>query len=269
MAPSAPWVDGPWTLLETPSATKDISDHPAHYIANEMAFAHNAMLRGLNALYLQAPHIPVADASDFLFFTASWAAWVMHHHTIEESSMFPFFESVSGVTPDALQHNISQHHAFADGLAALHTYATSTSASNYSGARVRELIESFAKPLREHLADEIPTLWALDTVGAQHSRQLLEIYQKCEADAGKQDKSVVPPMVLGLCDKTFQGGNDWPKMPIGSAYIVHYIFGRKHRGAWRFLPCDTWGTPKALGFLGNENERKGSGKEEWEEMGKR
>ncbi|KAF2114888.1 heterokaryon incompatibility protein-domain-containing protein [Lophiotrema nucula] len=137
------------------------------------------------------------------------------------------------------------HHEFAEGLGALHEYSTKTAPKEFC-----RLIDAFAKPIRKHLADEIATLWAIDSVttDSAESRKLLEIYEYCEAEAGKQDKHVVSPMVLGLCDKTFEGGNDWPKMPIGSAYLVHYLFGRKHRGAWRFLPCDTWGQPRELAF---------------------
>jgi hemerythrin-like domain-containing protein len=227
-------------------------DHPAHYIANEMAWAHNSMLRGLNAIYLQAPHIPSEDAQDFQFFIASWAEWVLHHHKIEESEMFPAFQSVLGVAPGSLEHNVEQHHEFSGGLSNLHKYAKETPSTKYSGDHVQSLIHGFAKALRQHLVDEIDTLWAMDSVKSdtEHSAKLLEIYKHCENEAGKQDKNVVPPMVLGLCDKTFEGGNDWPKMPMGSAYFVHYLFGRKHRGAWRFLPCDTWRNPKPLQFLG-------------------
>lgn len=61
-------------------------------------------------------------------------------------------------------------------------------------------------------------------------------------------QTVVPPMVLGLRDITFRGGNTWPVMPPLSEYFVHYIFAWKHSGSWRFLPCDTWGTPRPLAF---------------------
>jgi hemerythrin-like domain-containing protein len=223
-----------------------------------MAFAHNAMLRGLNAIYLQAPHISPEDVPDFQFFIASWASWVLHHHTIEETKMFPAFELVRGVALGSLQNNVKQHHEFADGLSTLHNYAEQSSPTLYSGVRVQSLIDGFAKVLRQHLADEIDTLWAMDSVeqGTEHSEKLLEIYQHCEKEASKQDKHVVPPMVLGLCDKTFEGGNDWPKMPLGSAYFVHYIFGRKHRGSWRFLPCDSWRNPKPLQFVGSANRTR-------------
>ncbi|KAF1957228.1 hypothetical protein CC80DRAFT_411683 [Byssothecium circinans] len=248
------WADKPLPLLQTPSATNDTPGHPAHYIANEMVFAHNAMLRGLNAIYNQAPNIPSSDVADFLFFTASWTAWVKHHHIIEETTMFPSFEKVKGVKSGSLQHNAEQHHGFSDGLNTLYQYSTETQPPNYSGKKVQELIDGFAGLLYQHLADEIDTLWAMDSVPANTAEagQILTVYKQCEAEAGKQDKNVVPPMVLGLCDKTFQGGNEWPKMPWGSAYIVHYLFARKHRGAWRFLPCDTWGQPRELLFASEE-----------------
>jgi len=232
------------------------SDHPAHYIANEMAYAHNAMIRGLNAIYLQAPHVPQECAEDFLFFISSWCAWVMHHHNMEESAMFPGFESVSGVIKGSLQSNIDQHHAFSDGLETLHRYATTTSPSSlsFSGEKIQMYIDNFAKPFHEHLADEIETLWAMDSVaaGSSASQKLLKIYKECEANAGRQDKFVVPPMVLGLCDRTFEGGNNWPVLPTGATYIVHYILGGRHRGAWRFLPSDSWRNPRPLQFLGEK-----------------
>ena len=223
-----------------------------------MTWAHNAMLRGLNAIYLQAPHVQQGDAVDFLFFIASWSAWVLHHHIIEEKQMFPGFEAVPGVAPGSLSHNVEQHHEFSEGLSGLQKYATATTADRYSGAHVQELVDGFSPILRQHLADEIDTLWAMDSVAAntEHSKKLLDVYQECEAEAGKQDKTVVPPMVLGLCDKTFEGGNDWPKMPMGSAYFVHYLFARKHSKAWRFLPCDTFRNPRPLAFLGSNGAGK-------------
>ncbi|KAI1266293.1 hypothetical protein F5Y18DRAFT_426191 [Xylariaceae sp. FL1019] len=252
MPPLGKWADGPFPLIQTPSATKDITDHTAHHIANEMAFAHNAMLRGLNSIYLQAPHVSAKDASDFLFFIASWSGWVLHHHNLEEANMFPKFEAVPGIQAGQLAQNLHQHELFASGLESLSQYAVRTPAGAYDGKRVTDLIDGFAQHMAQHLADEIDTLWSLDCCDKGQEKKLLQIYKDAETEAGKQDKSVVPPMVLGLCDKTFQDGNDWPAMPPGSAYFVHYIFARKHRGAWRFLPSDTFRTPRPLACLGSE-----------------
>ncbi|KAI1148011.1 hypothetical protein F4825DRAFT_465227 [Nemania diffusa] len=97
-----PWADQPWPLIETPSRTQAIT-HPALHIANEIALIHNAMLRGLNAIYLQAPHVQKApDVADFLFITQSWSTWLLDHHSLKEGIMLPGFEAVLGVPAGTL-----------------------------------------------------------------------------------------------------------------------------------------------------------------------
>ena len=104
--------------------TKD--EHSSVYIANEMAFAHNAMIRGINSIYNQASHVHNAkDIADFLFFVRSWADWVGHHHQWEETLMFPGFEKVIGKA-GFLQSNLDQHHAFEPGLKKLLEFAIQT-----------------------------------------------------------------------------------------------------------------------------------------------
>ncbi|KAL1989027.1 hypothetical protein VTN96DRAFT_5790 [Rasamsonia emersonii] len=110
-----------------------------------------------------------------------------------------------------------------------------------------------APGLRQHLSDEIQSLLSMRPYDGE---ALLKVYKDCEAEAGKQDKNVIPPMVLGLRDVTFQGGNQWPAMPPLSEWIVHYVFARKHSGSWRFLPCDTWGRPRPLALA--EDQSSGS-----------
>jgi hypothetical protein len=57
------------------------------------------------------------------------------------------------------------------------------------------------------------------------------------------------PLFLGLCDKTFQGGNNWPNnMPGFVPYIVDWGFAWNHRSVWRLLPCDMHGKPRPLPF---------------------
>ena len=133
--------------------TASQDDHPAHYIADVMAYTHDAMIRGLNSIYNQARHIPAnkTDISDFLFFIEAWAAWILHHHDLEEKFMFPGFERVLG-NPGALAVSSAQHEVFASGLEELHNYAKdSRSVDAYSGAYVCELIGRFADSFCEHL----------------------------------------------------------------------------------------------------------------------
>ncbi|KAL7623473.1 hypothetical protein AAE478_007155 [Parahypoxylon ruwenzoriense] len=114
-----PWADGPWPLIETPSRRQHITQ-PAQHIANELAHAHNAMLRGLNAIFLQAPYIPLprphphpqddhdddddadAAAADFSFLAHTWASWVLAHHTLKETAVIPALDAALGLPPGSL-----------------------------------------------------------------------------------------------------------------------------------------------------------------------
>ncbi|KAI8624472.1 hypothetical protein F5Y19DRAFT_316753 [Xylariaceae sp. FL1651] len=97
-----PWANEPWPLIEPPSRTQHIT-HPALHIANEIALIHNAMLRGLNAIYLQAPHVrQVQDVADLLFLVECWSAWLLDHHDLKENVMLPGFEKALSVQPGTL-----------------------------------------------------------------------------------------------------------------------------------------------------------------------
>jgi len=126
-----------------------------------MAFSHNAILRGINCIYLQALNVKkTEDIEDLLFLTRLWTKWLMNHHDIEEDRIFPGFEEVAG-KPGLLNANVQQHHIFSGSLEDLLAYATSTSPKEYSGQRLRAIIDSFSEPLCIHLHEEVDTLLSL------------------------------------------------------------------------------------------------------------
>lgn len=223
-----------------------------------MAHAHNCMLRGLNAIYHQAPHVKSrVDIADLVFLTASWVAWLTHHHQLEEETMFPGFEAAVN-QPGLLTAAVEQHEVFARELDGLRQYAAmSDVVQNFEAGELRKRIEALGPPLREHLADEIGMLQRMREFcegpgGEERAQGLLRVYQASQAEAAKQDKFLVPPMVMGLRDKTYENGNEWPKIPGGavSEFVIAHVLSVKHRGTWRFLPCDHWGRPRPLAFLG-------------------
>jgi hemerythrin-like domain-containing protein len=167
------------------SLIRQQDEHSSVYIANEMAFAHNAMIRGINSIFNQAPHVhKTEDIADFLFFVRSWANWVGHHHHLEETLMFSSFEEVMD-KPGFLQANVEQHRAFEPGLKQLQAFANDTKPKDYKFETLQGIIQDFASGFQQHLHDEIPTLLAMRPYD---SDALLEVYKKCEAVAGKQEK---------------------------------------------------------------------------------
>ncbi|KAJ3576970.1 hypothetical protein NPX13_g3534 [Xylaria arbuscula] len=49
------------------------------------------------------------------------------------------------------------------------------------------------------------------------------------------------------------GGNkgDWPRFSVPAIHAIADKLSARHEGAWRFLPCDVWGRPRELPFLGD------------------
>lgn len=139
-------------------------------IASEMANVHNMMVRGLNAIYLQAPHVQPSDEKHFCTFIMHWHKLIFTHHAGEEEHAFPAIEAMAGVK-GIMNNNVEQHHAFHGGLETLGAYVTDCKAGKqkYDGRKIVEIIDGFGAALAEHLADEIPTLVGLRQYGEKMS----------------------------------------------------------------------------------------------------
>jgi hypothetical protein len=145
-----------------------------------MSLAHNGIIRGLNSLYLQAPHLPprdVATARDFLTYCQCWSESMHHHHDAEEEIYFPAIESITGVT-GLMEQNIEQHRAFTPGFEAFETYCRTCPPEEFDGRKLRSLVEGFAEPLVKHLHEEIETLRALDGYDSTRLREAYKAFVK-------------------------------------------------------------------------------------------
>ncbi|KXJ88328.1 hypothetical protein Micbo1qcDRAFT_190081 [Microdochium bolleyi] len=263
----ATWADEPFALIPTPSQRiKD--DHSYVFVASEMAHVHNTLIRGLNAILLQGPHVPDAsdpkdynqtDVQDLLYYVRCWCEMVNHHHDVEEAFIFPELEKFSG-QPGLMEDPRHQHSLFHDGMERLLAYATATTPAEYrwlGDSGMKHIIDSFSKALTDHLYAEIEVLLKL---GHLDSEGLKKTWIKAEdiakAKGGLSLLYTVFPCVLGCADKTYEGGNDFPPLPWIMPYLVKYWFARGV-GAWRFNPCDFFGQPRPLCFGPHSGEYTG------------
>jgi hypothetical protein len=87
------------------------------------------------------------------------------HHDAEEAVLFPEIEKVTG-EEGIMNRNVEQHHGFLPGLEAWSQYSSDCmkkeGPSKFDATQFTKLIGSFAPQLVAHLAEEIPTLLALD-----------------------------------------------------------------------------------------------------------
>ena len=136
-----------------------------------MALAHNCILRALNSILLQAPHIPTStepgyraqDVADLLFYTASYVNFVEHHHHAEETRLFPGIKKVAG-QPGLMEGLKRQHATFWPGLEGLLAYTEKTKPMSYrweGEGGTKAIIDGFATAMTEHLYEEVEVLLSL------------------------------------------------------------------------------------------------------------
>lgn len=135
-------------------------------LASEMCHVHNMVLRGLNSIYLQAPHITPADEKPFCRYVLGWYNLLHSHHSGEEADFFPTVEKMTGVK-GLMDNNVDQHKAFHDGMDSLKAFADAVVADKekYDASRLVTLIDDFGPALTQHLGDEIPTILSLRQYG--------------------------------------------------------------------------------------------------------
>ncbi|KAK5173482.1 uncharacterized protein LTR77_002163 [Saxophila tyrrhenica] len=214
-----------------------------------MSLAHNGIIRGLNSIYLQAPHLPKDQTiiRDFLIYCQCWCESMHHHHDAEEEEFFPSIESITDVK-GLMQRNVDQHAAFTPSFEAFQAYANTCKPADYDAQKLTSLVEAFAEPLTLHLREEIDTLRALDKYDSEKIRAA---YKRFEKMLMNTDNQRIAPLVFGTADRAFEGGmHDFPSVPGFVPYIINYVFARKYHGAWRFNPCTAWRDRRELAFVG-------------------
>jgi hypothetical protein len=218
-------------------------------VATEMVCVHNMLIRGLNAIYLQAPSISPKDEQSFLHFTEQWLKVLHSHHHGEEEDFFPLLERLTG-EKGIMDANVEQHHAFEKGVSKFETYicACLNGTEKYNGIKVTEIVDEFGLILREHLADEIPTLLGLRRFGDK----LACLKQMFEKEGEKHMKEVGmfsgAVWCLAVHDFGYENGihRNFPPAPGIILWVLRNLAWWLHSDWWKFAPCDRQGELKPL-----------------------
>ncbi|MCJ1458856.1 hypothetical protein MMC28_009230 [Mycoblastus sanguinarius] len=207
------------------------------------------MLRSLNSIYLQAPHVKApTDIKDFLFYCSCWYEMVEHHHHVEEEYFFPTIERIAH-KPGLMEVNVEQHESFHPGFYRFRDYVRNTNPDDFDGELLQGIMDGFSPILQQHLKEEIGTLLELKDCDEEQLRACYKILEEKVLDC---DKSTVYPFVMGTVDWTYEGGMHrglFPPVPFFMPYLIKYWYERRYGGCWRFSPCDGFGNPRPLLFL--------------------
>ncbi|KAJ2981744.1 hypothetical protein NUW58_g6610 [Xylaria curta] len=253
---SSIYASHPFQLLTTPTYQLRNNEEPNEFVnaATHMALAHNLIIRPLNAMYLQAPHIESEQQKPFLEFAELWYRVVEHHHRTEEEILFPMLQEMTG-DKNVMQENTRQHDAFQTGLASFADYVRQCLAGKeFDGKELIRLFDGFAPILCQHLSDEIPTLVALEQYGARvsgyHAKFAAEV-EKTQQELGVLAGAV---FVMATHDVEFEGGihKDFPPIPSAITWGLRNLAWWAHRDWWQFAPCDRLGKMRPLSYVSNQ-----------------
>ncbi|KAF1808215.1 hypothetical protein P152DRAFT_253719 [Eremomyces bilateralis CBS 781.70] len=252
MAP-ATWADRPVPLLPTPQyLTKKSDDYTVQ--ASVMATIHNAFIRCFNTIYLQALHVQPTDYPTFVGYAEAWVIGLASHHNGEEEHFFPELRKRTG-DDQLMTENEEQHHRFHGGMERYRAYLAEVKRSrgcrDFDGRKLIGIMDSFKDALMEHLADEIPTIQALEKyAGKLDLNQLME--ETAEHSMGSMPKLSVIPAVFLNHDVTYEGGlmADFGKFPAVMEFTLRRIFPLWNYEWWKFASCDKTGHPKGLHCVG-------------------
>ncbi|KAK3936573.1 hemerythrin HHE cation binding domain-containing protein [Diplogelasinospora grovesii] len=264
-AAAAVYADHPFPLITTPNfkllAPKDTvtpSDGPSDSnkkpdvfddCASEMACVHNIIMRGLNSIYLQAPHIKTSDQKSFLNYVMNWHKLLHVHHRGEEEGFFPDLEAMAG-EKGILEANVTQHKAFHDGVDSFKGYVGDVQAGKqkYDGKRIQALIDGFGQTLVQHLADEIPSLQNLRSYG---EGKMAGYRKRCDKEGEDNMKAIG---TAGLCfvfanmDVHYEDDlwKSFPPAPAPVKFLVRNVFWWMNADQWKFAACDRQGKLRPL-----------------------
>ncbi|ENI09232.1 hypothetical protein COCC4DRAFT_159721 [Bipolaris maydis ATCC 48331] len=257
---STPWADTPCELITTPQHATGKTDIFT-VGATHMAHIHNAILRGYNSIYLQAPHVKDADKAAFVGYALTWFRFVKSHHDDEEAELFPAVEQVLN-DKNIWGETHKEHESFLQGLSEYSTYlSTLPSPTALNGTHLQSLMSSFQPAFSHHFHSEISTIAALathpfapapNTPEADAAATVFKSWgKKTVMKAGTLD--VVPFFLMNL-DAAFEEGKwaDWPPMPRLVRWGLVNAAGSVYGAWWKFASCDASGRPRDLWALQQE-----------------
>ena len=260
-----PWADQPCKLVTTPQHATNRTDIFTTG-ATHMAHIHNAIFRGYNSIYLQAPHVKDEDKSAFICYAITWYRFVKSHHDDEEAELFPKVAEVLGAKEEEIWGEThKEHESFLPGLTEYAQYLESlTTPTDFDGQKLQNLMEGFQQPFEHHFHSEITHIASLSShpsapsPASEQEVAATAVFKtwgkKTVTKAGTTD--VVPFFLLNL-DVTYEEGRwaNWPPMPAPVRWGLVNLAGSWNWGWWKFASCDARGMPRELYAL--EGEVKG------------
>lgn len=226
--------------------------------ASHMALLHNALIRGYNSIYIQAPHVKPQDHADFIAYALTWYKFIKAHHDAEEESLFPQCLEILGKRGDEGDREVwgkahEEHERMMPPLQRFASYLTGLLRPEDLDSEFLVALPDDVRPsLETHLHSEIAVIASLSKFGSFPAAEpaLEDWGRKSVTGAGVLD--VLPFMLLNH-EREYESGmwRDWPPIPGPLRWVLLRGVGWWKGKQWRFASCEAGGERRALFALGD------------------
>ncbi|KAI1184127.1 hypothetical protein F5B17DRAFT_447452 [Nemania serpens] len=226
--------------------------------ASHMALSNNALIRGFNSIYQQAPHLSLdADKSDFVGYCISWAECVLTHYEYETCNLFLGIEKAARERGLMNSHSSLEGHLFYVELDSIRRYLLYIRfrGFGFSSTELLRLMDRFKKMFHEHLKSKPLALAAI--VEYSTPGNPIDIHRIVETAERKQLEEVdwkykfntLPVFFLNMETATFEDGM-WheasPPMKGSLRGVPLRLVSMWKLRRWRFASCAHNGRLKPL-----------------------
>ncbi|KAG4435897.1 hypothetical protein IFR05_008628 [Cadophora sp. M221] len=246
----AMYADTPPQVLSTPAfqtGRKDSFTMAASY----MTLSHNALSRGYNSIYQQAPRLSPSDYGDFIGYCLAWHRCIEQHHTHEEVYYFPAIEEATG-QKGIMDGEAKEHASFHAGLKTFKDYLTSLSTpAEFNPTHILSIMSSFSQPLHSHLSSEPQVILALSRFASperQFDLTAIEREQGKKAISLDFAFNVLPIFMNNMETVEFEGGmwRDHPDVPVLVRWVMKVVIPLWMWRMWRLIAYDAQGRRKRI-----------------------
>lgn len=151
--------------------------HGCYRAAAGMTRTHNIILRGLNAIIQQGPHVAISTdrdydpqiSNDFLRYVGCWRKMASHHHWVEESFFFPELERYCS-QPGRMSGAQHEHELSEESMERPAAYMATTGPEVFrwgGQGGMRRLQDALCEPRVQHLYVEIDVILALKDLDSE------------------------------------------------------------------------------------------------------
>lgn len=194
-----------------------------------------------------------------------WGLWVQYYHELRRDQIYPQFEAALQM-PGCISSNLGGELDISPSLTRLLQYVQTTHPmpETFNPPLFQELIKEVGVIFQSHMTTVISILKDIPRICSESgsaraafgASKISQIYKARNREASAaMDPNIVPPMLMRMRDTTCDGGNNWPGLPLVAVHAISDKLSKIHAGAWRFLPCNVWGKPKELLFLGQNSDK--------------